>query len=418
MFQLVKNPSEKTDQILNEEKVDDDISYSVLITNLAVHIQETMTFDIPTCINANILQNYVNQLQNKHYNKIKTRSHLIQQLFLLYQISSSLQRYNDEELNMGYIEFRSKVYYPNIVYILIRLLPIVRKFFQTTIKTIYLETKRRSAGIIQIHTNSFYIDQDVIKTDILYNFLGNGMKKLNPLLVEDVNLFYKQVFRNVINFYFKSEQRIHTEIECFSTDEMVNDIVYIPTALTIYRDVMYSLQVEKTYKESPTLSQVKYNFNIFRNVILNNELQNIYLTSQKDTFILNSNQYKLTHIYKDDINNKLEKIKKLPTIYRLLKSVHIVSKHKTYNQSIIRPELVEGAVLEELIFPFKNFFQYENIYEILKKVAKNFTDSLLIGEYINLMTLTPIVINQVTFINQIRTFIRMCLEANNEMEEI
>ena len=414
MFQLVQKPNEDSEDLLKNQNTDLQISYSVLLDNLAVHIRKNINYDVPTCINAKILSTFVETIKNKHYNKIKTRSHLIQQLFILHQIACVLQRYNDEELDINYVAFRAKVYYPNIVYILIRLLPLVRKFFQTTIKTVYLETKRKAPGVVQIHVNSFYTDQDVIKTDMLYTFLGNGMKKLNPLLIENVNVFYKQVFRNVINFYFKSELRIHTELESLSSDNVVNDLIYIPTGVAIYRDVMYDLQVKKNYSESPTLNQVKYNFNIFRNVILNNELQNIYLTSQKDTFMLNNDQYKLTHIYRNDIEKKLEKIKKLPTIYRLLKAVHIVSKNKIYNESVIRREMVENAVLEELIFPFKNIFQYENIYEILKKISKNFTDSLLTGEYINLMTLTPIVINQITFINQIRTFIRMCLEANNE----
>ncbi len=415
MFQLVKEPNEESEEIQKNEETDLNISFLILMDNLAVHIDNNMAFDIPTCVSAKVLKDYLNKLKNKHYNKIKTRSYLLQELFLLHQITRSLQKYYEDILDISYIQFRAKVYYPNVVYILIRLLPNVRKFFQSTIRILYLETKRKSYGVIQLYTNSFYLDQDIIKTDILYNFLGNGMKKFNPLLVNNIQNFYKQVFRKIISYYFKSEQRIHSEIEGYSTDEMISELTYIPTGVSIYRDVMYSLQVEQIYSESPTLNQIKYNYSIFRNVILKNELQNIYLSSKKDTFLLNSNQYKLTHIYKCDIESKLDGIKKLPTVYRLLKSVHIVKEddHNVYGE---KSKLIEAAVLEELIFPFRKIFSYENLYEILKKVAKNFTESLLIGEYINLITLTPIKINQITFINQIRLFIRMCLEADTHEE--
>lgn len=393
----------------SSEDVDLDLTYNILIKNLADQIKQTITFDNPTCVKSQKLSDYIIELEKKHYNRLSLRSHLTKQLFFLHQTCLALEKLNNDELKLGYHKFRAKILYPNIVYILIRLLPKARSFLQGIIRSIYTETKRRSVGIIQVYTNSFYINQDVIKTDILYEFLGSGMKKLNPLDVNNVNLFYKQVFRNILFYYFKKEQRLHTKLSTFVADDPLKECIHIPTKLSIYRDVLYSLQVDKMYQRSPTLNQIKYNYSIFRNVILNNELQSIYFTSQKDTFLLNNNQYKLIHVYKDDIDNKLKDIKKIPTIYRLLKSVHIISKNKPYNSAVIKPDIVKNAVLEELLHPFRNMFSNESIYEILEQVSTNFTTSLLSGEYINLMTLSSIKINQITFINQIKKFIRICI---------
>ena len=396
----------------NSQSTDLNLTYNLLIKNLAVQIKKTIECQNPTCVKANDLQNYVTDFELKFYNRLSSRSYLVKQLYLLHQTCQALEKFNNEELNLSYQEYRAKVLYPNIVYILIRLLPKARIFLQSIIRYVYRETSRKSNSIIQNFTNSFYINQDVIKTDILYEFLGNGMKKLNPLNVNNINLFYKQVFRNVLFYYFKKEQRLHTELVSYTSDNPMGELIYVPTGLTIYRDVLYSLQVEKMYKTSPTLDQIKYNYSIFRNVVLNNEIQSVYFASQKDTFLLKDNQYKLVHVYQDDIEKKLIKIKKLPTIYRLLKSVHIISKNKPYKSTVIKPKVIETAILEELIHPFRNMFSHENIYEILREVSKNFTNSILSGEYINLMTLSPILIDQITFINQVKKFIRICLEPN------
>ncbi len=396
---------------LSSSETDLNLTYTILLTKLSKYIDQIAQAETPTCIKNKHLTEFVLDLERKHFNKISSRSHLVRQMFILHQISLAFKRYNDCVLKLSYRKFRAKILYPNIVYILIRMLPKARQFLSKTIKTIYNEVKRHSGNVVQVYTNSFYYDQDVIRNDVLYTFLGNGLKKFNPLDIDNVDFFYKQVFRNILFYYFKSEQKIHTQMcSSFIMDDPLTDVLFVPTGISIYRDVMYSLQVEKMYENSPTLLQVKYNFNIFKNIILNNEFQNIYFSSKKDTLLIKNNHYKLTHIYQDDMEEKLKLIKKLPTIYRLLKSVHIMSKNKTYNETVIKPELVKTAVLEELIHPFRNMFLKDDIREILEQVAVNFTNSILSGEYINLMTLSPIKINQITFINQVRKFIGICLK--------
>ena len=392
--------------------IDLDLTYILLIKHLSEQIKLTLFSDTPTCVKAKYLTEFVQEIERKHFNRVSSRSYLIRQLFYLHQICKALERFNEEELDLSYREFRLKVYYPNIIYILIRLLPKARSFLQKMIRTIFDEYKRRAGSVVLSHTTSFYMDMDVIKTDILYDFLGNAMKKLNPLDVNNVDLFYKQVFRNILFYYFKGKQRLKTELIDNTIENPFNELVYIPTGLAIYRDVMYDLQVEKMYQTSLTLNQVRYNFNIFRNVILSNEFQNIYISTQKDSFLINNEQYKLLKLYNDDIDDKLDEIKKLPTIYRLLKCVRIFSKSHCYMSSVVNPQIVKTAVMEELIHPFRNMLCSNNIYEILERVAENFSNSVLSGEYINLMTLSPLKIKQVTFVNQLKKFVRLCLRIN------
>ena len=113
------------------------------------------------------------------------------------------------------------------------------------------------------------------------------------------------------------------------------------TRLTVYRDVLYGLEGEKLYKDSPILSQLGYNYKIFRNLIINNEIQDIYMSLDSSNAVgISNNEYKLLKIYDDEIMNErlIDKIRKLPTVFKLLKCVHIINpKGKPHNEMVIKP---------------------------------------------------------------------------------
>lgn len=393
-----------------------EISYKTLYTCLHNELEKIKTMEpgMPiNCLKSRTLKKYVEKLKATHFQILASRSRIVQDLFVLHQTVNCLYRYNNEFLNFSYPEYRSKVLYPNIIYMLIRILTSAHKFLQNTIKSVYNEICRKSYGIVYSHINTFYLDHDTIKTDVLYEFLGNGLKKFNPLDIDNITVFYKSSFRYVFNYYFKKEKRINTVYDSvWEIEQTLDNMVSIPIRLGIYRDVLYDLQTKKFYQKSPTMTQLSYNYKVFKNVIVDNQFQDVYFSSYRDSFVLNNNEYKLMKFYDDDIeaNGTLEKIKKLPTIYRLLKCVHIVNPNsKPYNEMLIKPKMVKTAVMEELIHPFKNMFNEYYMYGILENVAENFTKTILSGEYINLFTLSNVKIDQITFIQQMKKFIEICL---------
>ena len=393
-----------------------DTSYKIIyacLHNELKNLKDQSNIVSINCLKTKTLKKCTEILLSSHAELLHNRSLIVQELFTLHQIANCLYRYNNEYLNLSYPEYRSRVFYPNIVYILIRILPRAQKFLQTTIKSVYSEICRKSYGIIFSHINTFYLDHDVIKTDVLYEFLGNGLKKFNPLQLNDITSFYKNSFRCVFNYYFKKEKRISTVYDSVWEIEQDENFISVPVRLGLYRDVLYELQTKKFYEKSPTMTQLSYNFNVFKNVIVDNEFQNMYFSTYKDKFLLNNNEYKLMKLYNEDINENdiLLKIKELPTIYKLLKCVHIINPNtKPYNEMLIKPMMVKNAVLEELMLPFKNMFSNDCIHSILDKVAENFTKTILSGEYINLFSLSNIKIDQITFIQQVKKFIGLCLK--------
>lgn len=367
------------------------------------------------------INTYIRKFKSLHSLILLPHSDVVKELYLLHETAKSLDQFNENVLGLSNQKFRAQILYPNIIYILIRLSPNARSFLQKMIKKIYNEINKSSAGIMNAHTSSIYLDKEVIKTDVLYEFLGNGLKKLDPLEVRNINGFYAKVFRNIFYYYFKKEQQMHASMrDIWDMNGVLDTNFHNPTRLSIYKDVLHNIQTEKMYKRSPTISQIYYNFSIFQNIVMNNEFQSIYFSTNTDVSILDNDEYKLMKFYDDDsMNNALiEELRKLPIIYQLLRCIHINNpKVRAYNEMFIKPKNVQYAIVDELLYPFKNFFHENFIYDIITKIASNFTENILSGEYINPLTLSTVKIDHISFIVQLKKFINLCLmgaKKNND----
>ena len=392
------------------------LSYEIFKNKVRPYIQQSLGDDRNSCIilTSNILKTFKTDLETAFINIFSDKSELLKDIFLVYQVCRCFYYYNTE-LKLSYTEFRARILYPNIIYMLIRFFPRANIFFRNLISNVFFEIKKQSYGIIQKHTNAYHLDENIIKTDVLYEFIGNTFKKFNPLKIDKLNKFYKQVFRNIFYYYFKKSQPEITYHSILNIESENKALAKVPVWLSMYRSVLYELQIEKYCKESQMLSQINYNYNIFKNVITSNELQNMYF-NKKDSQIKINSQLQVIKIYKDLTSDydKLNRIMELPMIYKLLKCVHIVNqKAKPYNDKVIRPSTIKTVVLEELTFYYSKYFSESSVYSILDKISKNFTDNLLSGEYLNLVTLNMVKIDQVfSFITQLRKFIKICLEDN------
>jgi hypothetical protein len=389
-----------------------DISYKLLYQYTHEDLERTVRNN--SMLVASNMKRYYEDLNKNYMAILSDRSPIVRGLFLLYQTASALSRYNENILNLSNIQFRDRILFPYLIQALHHHLPDTRKFLYYMIRTAYENTRKVSQSVINYHVNSFYLDQDVIKHDVLLSFLGNGLKKYDPLSIDNVNAFYRKVFKQIFLYYFMRKQKVQTICTNFWGVENSLKVFATSTRLSIYRDVLYSLEVEKFYEKSPLYSHLGYNYRIFRNIIINNELQDIYMTvKSKSSIGLNNNEYKLLKVYDDDMTNDdlIEKIRKLPTIFKLLKCVHLAnSKAKAYNDMIIKPELLKTVVRDELMYPFRNFFDGNYLLPILDRIVENFTNSILSGEYINLLTFSPVKINQISFIEQVKKFVKICLD--------
>ena len=371
-------------------------------------------------VDSKVIDTYWEELKRQHFLKINTRSPIIRGMFLLYQTANALTNYNDNILKISNIQFRARILFPYLIYILQQHLPDTRKFLQAVIRSVYERIRKNSEKLITVYVNSFYLDHDVIKHNILLEFLGNGLKKFDPLTVGKIDSFYKGIFASIFHYYFMRKQDTSKSYSNFWSMENILSTSNTSTRLNLYKDVLYNLQVDKYYKTSPIYIQLGMNYRIFKNVIINNEFQDAYMAAcsrSKSIFRLDNNEFKLIKIYNNDIiqENTLNKIKKLPTILKLLKCVHIANpKARPYNEMLIKPELVKSVILDEISYPFKNVFSDGYLQPILARISENFVNLILTGEYINLMTLTTVKIDQISFIEQLKKFVRICLDEIQE----
>lgn len=404
----------RTDEVEEQITSDLDISYKLL------HRHAYDAFDRASkseniVIDSKMIDHYWEDLKRHYFLQLNTRSATVKGLFLLYQTANALSAYNTNILKMSNIQFRSRILFPYLIYILQQYLPDARKFLQATIRNVYERIRRSSEKLVNVYVNSFYLDQDVIKHNILLEFLGNGLKKFDPLTVGKIDSFYRGMFASIFHYYFMKKQDTGKVYTNFWNIENILSSSNSSTRLNLYKDVLYNLQVDKYYKTSPIYIQLGMNYRIFKNVIVNNEFQDMYMAVKNNgnsLFKVTNPEYKLIRVYNDDLINEavIEKIKKLPTIFKLLKCVHVANpKAKPYNDMLIKPELVKSVVLDELLYPFKNMFSDGYLQPILTRISENFVNLVLSGEYINLMTLTSVRIDQISFVEQLKKFVRICL---------
>lgn len=404
-----------------------DISYKIFLENFTDQFQNALNIDsklfTPVTFRSKTFQNYMKAFYTAHIDLMSACSDIVKELYFLHQTSQALYKFNSDEIKMSHVQFRSHFYFPNIVYLLVRYLPNARNFLQKTIKNAYYSIQKKNSNLTYLYENAIYTDVDVIRTDILYTFLGNSIKKINPLIVKNIKKFYKQVFLNHFFYYFKYEQKIHSQVlNDWDLDCVGHELrMASPTRETLYREVLTNLQVENFRNDSPTMRQLHYNYNIFKNVIVSNEFQSIFLSAcpefNSSIFCnLNNSQYKILSLYDRILSDTffLSELKKLPLIYKLLKSVHLITKssHSSRVTSVKRDVMI-SAIADELSLPFKNLLNSDvSIRKILLQIAQNFVNSILDGEYISLQTLSPIKIDSISFVTQLRKFIKLCINSN------
>lgn len=395
-----------------------DLSYNLFLDVFSSQFQNALNIDerikTPVTFRSKTFQTFIQKFNELHDNTLSARSNLVKELYILHHFAKAISRYNDDIIHDSYIKFRSHYYFPNVLYLLIRFLPEARRFFQKMLKAAYYIIKKNNSRLIYLFENAIYTDVGTIQTDVLYTFIGNAIKKINPCTIDNLESFFRSVFLNHFFYYFKYEQSIHSQVmDTMSYSETILDSKYISTRENLYRDVLTNIQVDAYQNESPTMRQIIYNYNIFKNAISNNEFQNIFLTRDAeityDICDLNNTKYKILTMYNkiNESNRFIDELKSIPLIFKLLKSVHLITRSDTVSKfKSVNYELIKSAVVDELSYPFRNIIHSDlTILPVIKKIAHNFATSILSGEFINLQTLAPIKIDSMSFIMQLRKFI-------------
>ena len=97
----------------------------------------------------------------------------------------------------------------------------------------------------------------------------------------------------------------------------------------------------------------------------------------------------------------------LPIMYRLLRSIHVISDSNCFLKSDIQK--IREMVYSTLYNRFKFILNDEIIVPMLKKITENLVLSFTTGEFIDMLTLTSITITGDKFIQQLQKFLEIIL---------
>jgi len=151
--------------IVEDQTTSSDINISYkLLFNHGYKTLERAAKSETISIDAKMIDTYWEDLKKHHFLQINNRSAIVRGMFLLYQTANALMKYNENILKLSNIQFRARILFPYLIYILQQHLPDTRKFLQSTIRTVYKRIQRSSEKLVNVYVNSFYLDQDVIKT--------------------------------------------------------------------------------------------------------------------------------------------------------------------------------------------------------------------------------------------------------------
>jgi len=76
-----------------------------------------------------MIDTYWEDLKKHHFLQINNRSAIVRGMFLLYQTANALMKYNENILKLSNIQFRARILFPYLIYILQQHLPDTRKFY-------------------------------------------------------------------------------------------------------------------------------------------------------------------------------------------------------------------------------------------------------------------------------------------------
>ena len=360
------------------------------------------------------MEDFLLKLHNSSCPKILKYNNVVRQCYMLYIFSILLNRYNDQTLKLSKEEFIDRIYFKNILALCSKYLVECKRLMFRLIKKIYLEMECQSPDILDFYFTLYKTDSNSIRNDILYHFLISLVSKFNPLIIDNIEELYTSIFRRILYFYIKAKTSGLTNLELNSNFINDSNMVSPSERYQIYEDALYFSQIQSLCTNSDDLDIISKQYDNLKNSILPNELQRLYLFAlENGKFATSNDKIALFRIHNQLHNMDIIK-NKLPHIYRLLRSIHI----KTDTSILVEHDII---IIKEIIHntlykSFNHIITDTVLIPILKNIAENLINSLTVGEFIDMVTLTKVDISGEKFTRQLQLFLELVLPKIQKSE--
>jgi len=340
----------------------------------------------------------------------------MQQLYQLHLTSILLTRFNNRTLKLQLDEFNETIYFPNLLNICAKYLINARRFIHRIIKHTFEDFKVKSNDIVTFYSELYNIDDQHILNDVNYFFLGNVLPQFDPLKLPDINSIYFNTIQRMFYYYLKSKisKKDHNKLDSVQ----MYDYEHINTSserYCLYEEAFYIARLYRVCETSNVTYHIDQQLNKIKKSIITNELQKLLIfNEQKDRYDKRlSNIEIIKEIHSNEFNLSYFK-SQTPLIYRMLRSIHVKNSNNSFNESDLI--YVKPHIQATLTTIFKKHLDDISVKNIIPKLTDNLISNILIGEYIDMTTMTVVNIPIVKFTDQLKLFLTIILDMDNTDE--
>lgn len=337
---------------------------------------------------------------------------IIKEIYLLY-VFSHLLRMSSSDLNYTDADFLEKIYYPNLIYVLAYFLTKASKFFQSSIRKIYNESKEKLEKTLLFYITFYNSEYIVIKNDVINIFLNNMLFDINPL---ELNANYKEYYNSVFQYIFylyldrQSSGLIDENFELSSNQ----DEITLSSRYNIYKNGIRRTQIQLMCNESATLKKIYSNFNKVKNDIISNELQKLYTIIIDKNSLIDNKMLVLKFNMEDE--NLLTISKQFPLIYKLLRSIKIKTNDNRYNN--YDKSLIKETLRNSIYLKLHKYINEDHAALLAEAMSLRIEQSITEGSFLDPYTLTTLEVRGSMFLKQLSLFINMVLDHIDTVDNI
>ena len=331
----------------------------------------------------------------------------IKQFHLLYMLGLLYLDFNDKHLKMEYFEFMDDIYFPNMMSVISSKFSQCATLIIKQAKEAYNEIRDQSKEVIDFYLVFYGTEPTVIHSDIVSKFIKGSFLKEDPINMEDMKSEYLFYFKEILYSYIKNRTSNILDFELDPSILEEDNLMHVSTRYRIYDKGLRVSHIQQLCKNSETLTHISKNYDMVRNNIITNELQQLY------HFVVDNSKLsdnKLLVLKSNSENYNLNKIsKKLPLIYKLLRSLHINTDDRsifTENDKALINDTIYDVIYNRLsVVKVANF----DAQVSAKKISLNLTKSLFTGSFIDPYTMKPLDITGCLFARQLKKFLEILL---------
>lgn len=336
----------------------------------------------------------------------------VKQFHLLYLTCLLYLDYNDNVLKMDQEKFRDEVYYPNIMNIIISFFDQCKDLIRKQVKEAYKQVREHSKEVVDFYLVFYGTEPTIIHNDIISIFIKGLFLEEDPINLDSMDVYYLSVFRFILYSYLKNRT---SNILSFELDPSILEddcVMNMSSRYKIYERGLRVSHVQQLCKGSETLSRISLNYDKIRNNIIrdNGVISENYLQRKYHDVVDGSRirDNKLLVLKSSDENYNLSKIsKKLPLIYKLLRSIHVKTKDSVLLES--DKQLIYDTIYEVVYNKFKVRLEDKDLVLATQGITIALTNSLIKGTFIDPYTMDPINITGCVFNRQLRKFLEILL---------